>query len=93
MTTAVHTYSVNENCCPRLLNNWTMWEADDKWGFFHEVHVLWGLANYTDWCLLAIKVVSKKLPQEKSNHKVVVEMRMSRSNESNSISYCGQSKF
>jgi len=32
-----------------------------------------------------IKVVSKKLPQEKSDHKVVVEIRMSRSDESNSV--------
>ena len=32
-----------------------------------------------------MKIVSKKLPQEKSNHKVVVEIRMSQSEESNSI--------
>ena len=32
-----------------------------------------------------MKFVSKKLPQEKSNHKVVVEIRMSQSEESNSI--------
>ena len=31
-----------------------------------------------------IKVVSKKLPQEKSNHKIVVEIWMSQSEESNS---------
>ena len=35
--------------------------------------------------MFIIKVVSKKPPQEKSNHKVVVEIRMSRYAESNSI--------
>ena len=34
------------------------------------------------------KVVSKKLPQGNSNHKVVVEIRMSQSEESNSITAC-----
>ena len=35
--------------------------------------------------MFIVKVVSKKLPQEKSNHKVVVEIRMSQSEESNSV--------
>jgi len=35
--------------------------------------------------MFIMKVVSKKHPQEKSNYKVVVEMRMSRSEESYSI--------
>ena len=35
--------------------------------------------------MFIIKVVSKKLPQEKSNHKVVVEIQMSRPEESNSV--------
>ena len=47
------------------------------------MHVILDLANYTDWC--SLKVVSKKPPLEKSNHKVVVEIRMSQSEESNSV--------
>ena len=35
--------------------------------------------------MFIVKVISKKLSQEKSNYKVVVEIRMSRSEESNSI--------
>ena len=35
--------------------------------------------------MFIIKVVSKKLPQEKSNHKVVVEIQMSQCEESNSV--------
>jgi len=35
--------------------------------------------------MFIVKVVSKKLPQEKSNHKVVVEIPISQSEESNSV--------
>ena len=33
--------SVFDNCCKRLLLDWTLWEADNKWEieeFFHEVN-------------------------------------------------------
>ena len=32
--------SVFDNCCKKLLLDWTLWEADNKWKieeFFHEV--------------------------------------------------------
>ena len=32
--------SVFDNCCKRLLLDWTLWETDNKWKieeFFHEV--------------------------------------------------------
>jgi len=35
--------SVHDNCCSRLLIDWTLWEADSKWkveGFFHKVYLL-----------------------------------------------------
>ena len=34
--------SVHDNCCSRLLIDWTLWEADSKWKveeFFHKVFV------------------------------------------------------